>query len=242
MSQIGYVRSGADLTAGTASGVTQTTALAGTNSNIPVSCSVFQVSVSNASNNAIALPANPLSNQKITVRNDGSSFISVFPRLGGTINALSPNLPFLVGTGGCVDFVSTGSLSWLVTSTNGVVPIVPVSTTFTVDARHSGCILNVAQTSAYTITLPSPSAGFNIRARITTSAAFAVALTSTGANMRGNLAIEVNTAANAVACNGVTTVNFAASQVVGAFIQLDSDGTNYLVEGASAIAAGFTTA
>lgn len=111
---------------------------------------------------------------------------------------------------------------------------------YTVVAADNGktFVLNAAAGAA--ITLPAPSAGFKLK--FITGANFATTdwvITATGAIMFGS----VQEAGAQQTVSGATTINLElAAEAVGDYIELQSDGTNWYVNGMFATALSVTPA
>lgn len=109
-----------------------------------------------------------------------------------------------------------------------------VASATTLTQSDSGKVLFLKAAAGAAVSLPAPSAGFNVR--IVTGQAFATTawtVVSTGANIRGGAIVNSTFVASA----GTTTVTFSASaETIGDFIELSSDGTSYFVTGVGALA------
>ncbi len=110
MSSSGYIASGL-----TATGTTQATAL-----QLASNAYLNQVATITATNNGVLLPTNPVSGQICKVRNNNVSGInvSVYPQVGGLINSIGLNLPYVIPSSCVAEFISVSTLNWSTTSSS----------------------------------------------------------------------------------------------------------------------------
>jgi hypothetical protein len=125
--------------------------------------------------------------------------------------------------------------------------IVPIGTniTRTLTVDDAGAIQLVSAAAARILTLPDPTtcAGCRFYFQISVGGANTITLRSNAANIRGIVIASANTvAAVTTVTAGATDVVFAANNSQGAWAELISDGTIYLLRGQSGIATGITFA
>lgn len=119
-------------------------------------------------------------------------------------------------------------------------PVVSLSAATTLTAAQSGSIVALTGIVGFAVTLPSPAAGLNYL--FVVQDLFGTTdwvITSAAADMYGTV-MELSTA-QLVA--GATTINLElATDTIGDWIELFSDGTNWYVRGAMAQALSVTPA
>jgi hypothetical protein len=119
----------------------------------------------------------------------------------------------------------------------------PSAVALTVSAADSGkTIMIPAATAAGTINLPVATAGLSYRFIMTATAAAIITLLPAGGTISGILL--VNNGGGPPQVGGVISkaaaanIHFTATAIVGDWVQLSSDGTNWYCFGASNVAAG----
>lgn len=208
-----------------------------------------QVSTAPASSaGGVVLPVVPPSTP-VTVRNDGSSSLTVYPTTSlGSVNSGSAGAGVLLAAGSSATYVSNNGQDWFTSTgaSGNLVPMVDPGASRAIAVGESGTIFNVSAAAARVYTLPAASAanGAMYEFFIGTGGANTVTISAPTASQVGQLqySAAAPTATTSLAINTSTSVVFAASQAIGAFYRVRSNGTNWLGYGVSSIATGFTVA
>ena len=112
-----------------------------------------------------------------------------------------------------------------------------ISAATTLTQAQSGARFSVFQTSAYTITLPSPGIGLNYKFFLNTTGAFAVSIIGPTASLIGTLSNPADT----IIIGTSTSLNFVASTAnVGDTIEVYGDGTAWLCRAVTGDVGGIT--
>lgn len=133
--------------------------------------------------------------------------------------------------------VSDGS-AWYLDGTTGPTSAAAISAARTLTAADSGGVFTVAKTSAYAITLPTPSQGLKFKFVVLDTGANAVTISDGAAHLLGTVSINnVNTAMTG------TTLTLASAGSVGDWVEFEGiSATQYLVTGACIAASDITIA
>jgi len=213
-----------------------------------------QFSTVGATTNSATLPK-PVNGQRITIRNDGANPLNVYPAVGGTIDGQAANAAQVVLAGSSIELTSKDGNAWsslLVQPYNSSgIPsgaVVAGGATRAITAADAatgpGSFISVSAAAARVYTLPAVAgaAGLKFRFVVTTGGANTVTITAPSAILNGQVLYGAGapTAATGLNASASTNLIFAASQVIGAWAEVWSDGTNYYVAGQSTIASGFT--
>lgn len=206
-----------------------------------------QITVCTATNNSCLLPANPVNGQVCKVRNDSAAVASVqtplniFPQVGGQINALAVNAAFTVQQGGLVEFIASGSLTWLIGNCSYSSNIQPMQNTTTIadqagvaltlTTAQAGVVKIAAQSVALTLNIPTAvgNAGLHYRCELTGIAGQTITVTPAAGTCSGLLANNVPAAVTCLVCTAKANVAFTAAATAGSWVDFVSDGTNYTV-------------
>ncbi len=231
-----------------AAGTTGPTATA-----LPSAVSFVQVSVCAAAA-GIILPTGVPSGKTIKVRNDGVGYLFVYPPTGGTINSLAVDAgQILAQVGGQADFVAKGdNLGWFVYNLVGI-PAVPISnaTSPTLTLAHSGAVIQISKTggAANTITLPTPVGNPGLRFKFVQNTAAGAGITTILTPVATSLmgAWTIDTAGGFAIVNSlqgaaITKLGFLAVSLWGDYAEFWSDGTTWVCDAHTNVAAGMAFA
>jgi hypothetical protein len=129
----------------------------------------------------------------------------------------------------------------------GKVPIIALGAARTVLPSESGTTFTIESSGgAYAITLPTVSLGRGCRYRFVAAENTPTAditISSNDSNIKGVIHVQSDTAeSNLISVTGHTSVLFDTTCLIGDWIELIGDGTNYWVSGRGSIQACFTLA
>jgi hypothetical protein len=109
----------------------------------------------------------------------------------------------------------------------------------TLAAADSGGVFSLAKTSAYAVTLPTPSQGMTFKFLVIDTGSFAVTFSDGSAHLYG----QINEAGTIPIAMTGTTLTGASGQSVGDWICFEGiDATHYLVTGSAIVASKWTIA
>ena len=180
-------------------------------------------------------------------RNDGGVQCSVYPPTGGTINALGADVPFFLPVSGECDFVYSDALTVFTFSSNNNNAIIAVLANATLTPSENNATILVAIGGAdITITLPAVANVVRYRIQIGTAGNHLLTITAPLAlSINGCLTTSFVAGAVGVPCVGRTSIIFAASAPEGSFVNIYSNGVNWIADGVcvpNAVPLGFTVA
>jgi hypothetical protein len=129
----------------------------------------------------------------------------------------------------------------------GKVPIIALGAARTVLPSESGAVFTVESSGgAYAVTLPTVALGRGCRYRFIASEntpTGAITISSNAVNIKGVIHVQSDTdESNLISVTGHTSVLFATTCLIGDWIELVGDGTNYWVQGQGSVQAAFTLA
>lgn len=231
MSEQVYLKSGL-----TAAGTTQADALVLTQSYNQIGTC--------AAGAGVILPTGSSAGSVFTIRNDGANVCSVYPPVGGRINANPVNDSYSLSPGQTTNIIYSGGIQYYTVNPNNPNPLVDVlgiAVATTLTERDSGSIVSLTSAGAnYTITLPEPTIGISFKFVVEASAGTnQIQITSTGANCVGFKTLAGTTTNEATARTNLFFGNSTGpvASTVGDKIEIYSNGTNYFWTGYGAVAA-----
>lgn len=220
MSSLGFIASGLPAAANT----TQIGA-----SQIGRSFSLNQFTTVTNTANSCLLPLTPVSGQSCKVRNDSTTFfpLNVFPQIGGQINSLGLNAQYIIPVGGIVEFLSIGSLTWLIASQSNAqllepVNITSVAATATLTPVQCGIVRVTSAAADYTIELPTLQVGLRYHIVIAVTAGTNSVTIDSGVNLIKSFICGQTTVQTCLASD---IIRFDSTAIVGDYLDLYCDGS-----------------
>ncbi len=171
--------------------------------------------------------------------------LKVYPVNGGNdnINGLAEDLPFILGAGKGAWFICTSATQWYCDQDAGAEAETLTGTT-TLVAQDSGKTLYLNSATEFAVTLPAPFLGAKFKfviAAAPSGADYTVVTAAAAQVLVGAIHSAAGDAGDAETTLGANTITFVSAQsVMGDWVEVESDGTNWYVQGFSAVAAGIT--
>lgn len=178
--------------------------------------------------NSCLLPLNPVNGEICKIRNDSATGVNlnVYPQVGGQINALGNNVAYVLQSGAIAEFISTGSLTWLVSNVANCQlieqnAVTAIAATAAITPQECG-IINVTSAAAnIALTLPGLIAGLRYHICIlATAGTNTVTVTATGAFIKSIICGAATLVTNA-AC---TNIIYGTTAIAGDYLDLYCDG------------------
>ena len=129
----------------------------------------------------------------------------------------------------------------------GRVPVIAIGADRTVLPSESGAVFTVESSGgSVVVTLPTVALGRGCRFRFVAAEntpTADISITSNAVNIKGVIHVQSDTAeSNLISVTGHTSVSFDQTCLIGDWIELVGDGTNYWVQGQGSVQAAFTLA
>lgn len=127
--------------------------------------------------------------------------------------------------------------AWTVVGVAGTTAAAIVGTT-ALALDDSGAVFSVDQSSAYTITLPTPVANPGLRYlfHLTAPGAFTVAIATAGGSFVGSIVLD----ASVIEATAATSIDFDSGALLGDNVECISSGSLWFVRAVSSAAAGIS--
>jgi hypothetical protein len=229
---------------------------------IPATASTVLVTTCVLDDNGVMLPA--VVGQEIKIRNNGIYNCNIYPcNATSFIDTTGGPSPYVLAPGGQVSIIGVDSsttstvvdgritaysapiITYRSYDRSGPNPVLPISTAYVVDPYENGTVYSVSNAgAAYSVTLPAPSIpSLQFEFIVASTLNAAVTISSTAANIKGNILLPLVAATLAVDVSaGVTNVALGVGCKVGDRVKIVSNGTNWFLEAKSiAAAAAITT-
>jgi hypothetical protein len=207
-----------------------------------------QFGTSTSTNYACILPPNGQKFPAVyTVRNDGAYHLAIFPNSGAAIDGrTATTVPLYLGCQASVQLVQVSSTQWYSFNYSGNAPVRTIAAATTLTKYDSGQIIAITQSSAFTITLPDPTASLGCKFIFTVGVTGANIVTidsSAAAKLAGgNSETIAGATASLASLAGGNERNLviAATSPIGTKARFESDGIRWKVDSICPVTAKVT--